>query len=79
MIIQNVLIKVGINDKYGLINELGEEVIPIKYDRIHYPGYEDIIVAELKGKVGVISRQGCMLWLLALFTFENYDIEKNAI
>lgn len=50
------LIKVGINDKYGLINELGEEVIPIKYDRIHYPGYEDIIVAELKGKVGVISR-----------------------
>ena len=44
------------NNKYGVINQKGEKLIPAEYDRLLY-AYGDVFVAQKDNKYGVINLQ----------------------
>jgi hypothetical protein len=48
---------VQLNNKYGLINQLGQEICPPKYDSIWY-FYDGFAKVELNGKIGYIDTTG---------------------
>lgn len=51
---------VKVNNKWGVINEFGKEVLPFKYDHI-YMYNEDFFTVYLDGKLGFISKKGNIL------------------
>ena len=55
---QNIL-KVQKNNKYGLIDYSGKELLECKYDKISViTGVENSILVEIDGKVGLVNSQG---------------------
>ena len=44
--------------KYGLINKMGEYIIPCKYDDLYAPTQEGLMAAKMNGKWGFIDLEG---------------------
>ncbi len=51
------LAAVGLNEKYGFINQQGKEIIPLKYDHT-YSFHDRLAAVTLNGKHGFIDQKG---------------------
>lgn len=53
-------IKVKINDKYGILDYEGREIVPVKYDDIEYKEYEinPVFYVKNMGKMGLVNMKG---------------------
>ena len=49
---------VQLNGKYGLINIIGKEIIPLRYDRITYFSEEGFAAVSSNNKWGFIDKEG---------------------
>mgnify|MGYP002585005645 CR=1 FL=1 len=49
---------VKLNGKYGFVNKLGQEIVPLKYDFVAWEFNEGMAGVKLNGKWGYINQQG---------------------
>lgn len=72
---KNEYIKVKINDKYGILDYEGKEIVPVKYDDIEYEEYEinPVFYVKIGNRKGLINTKGKEIVPLKYDEIIRYD------
>lgn len=72
-------VKVWKNNKVGLLNSDGDEIIPPKFDNIQDPMTNKFILVSLNGKTGIYDRSGNKIHEVDLDEIRLVDVNEKVI